>query len=336
MIDFSDIEIKKILSEMKIVAIGGGTGISTMLRGVKHYTENITAIITVADDGGGSGMLREDLNMLAPGDVRNCILALADTEPILDRLLRYRFPSGRLKGQSFGNLFLAAMCGVNGGSFEEAVRQCSDVLAVKGRVLPVTNQNVNLGAKMSDGSVVLGESTIPKFAYNNRCSINEIFLTPSKVYPVEECIRSIKEANLIVLGPGSLYTSIIPNLLVQGVAEAIRESDAKVVYVNNIMTQKGETEGYTAYDHVEALLKHTDSKFIDYCIVNDEEIGDFLKSKYRFERSSQVKIDADRFVKNGVKLKCEKMLDSSKGYARHNYEKLVVVLMELCYNLKCK
>lgn len=336
MIDLLDEKIKKELSKVKIVAIGGGTGISTMLRGIKHYTENITAIITVADDGGGSGMLREDLNMLAPGDVRNCILALSNTEPIFDKVWRYRFPSGRLKGQSFGNLFLAAMYGVNGGNFEDAVRQCSDVLAVKGRVLPVTNQNVNLGAKMNDGSTVLGESTIPNYAYNNHCQIEKVFLTPSKVAPVMDCIKSIEEADLIILGPGSLYTSIIPNLLVEGIADTIMQSRAKVVYVNNIMTQKGETEGYSAYDHAKAILDHTCENLIDYCIINDEEIDDFLKAKYRFERSVQVKIDADKFIKNGIELICEKMLDSSKGFARHNYENLAKVIMDLCYRIKYK
>ena len=333
MINLNDDIVKKELSNIKIAAIGGGTGISTMLRGIKHYTENITAIITVADDGGGSGMLREDLNMLAPGDVRNCLLALSNTEPILDKVWRYRFPSGRLKGQSFGNLFLAAMYGVNGGNFEDAVRQCSDVLAVKGRVLPVTNQNVNLGAKMSDGSTVLGESTIPTYAYNNRCSIEKIFLTPSKVSPVQDCIKSIEDADLIILGPGSLYTSIIPNLLVEGVTDAIKRSRAKVVYVANIMTQKGETEGYTAFDHAKAIIDHSYEDIIDYCIINDEEIDDFLKSKYRFERSVQVKNDADKFIKNGIELICENMLDSSKGYARHNYDKLAKAIMNLSYKI---
>ncbi len=334
MINLNDDIVKKELSNIKIAAIGGGTGISTMLRGIKHYTENITAIITVADDGGGSGMLREDLNMLAPGDVRNCLLALSNTEPILDKVWRYRFPSGRLKGQSFGNLFLAAMYGVNGGNFEDAVRQCSDVLAVKGRVLPVTNQNVNLGAKMSDGSTVLGESTISTYAYNNRCSIEKIFLTPSKVSPVQDCIKSIEDADLIILGPGSLYTSIIPNLLVEGVTDAIKRSNAKVVYVANIMTQKGETEGYTAFDHAKAIIDHSYEDIIDYCIINDEEIDDFLKSKYRFERSVQVKNDADKFIKKGIELICENMLDSSKGYARHDYDKLAKVIMNLCYKIK--
>lgn len=334
MIDFLNEKIKQRLSKIKIVAIGGGTGISTMLRGIKHYTENITAIITVADDGGGSGMLREDLNMLPPGDVRNCILALSNTEPILARLLHYRFPSGRLKGQNFGNLFLAAMCGVNGGSFEDAVRQCSDVLAVKGRVLPVTNQNVNLGAKMSDGSTVLGESTIPQYAHSKGCKIEKIFLTPAKIEPVKDCLKCIAEADIIILGPGSLYTSIIPNLLVSGVADAITESKAKVAYVNNIMTQRGETEGYSAFDHAEAILNHTNDKIIDYCIVNDEPIDDFLKSKYRLERSEQVKIDTPRFIKSNITLVSGAMLDSSKGYARHNYDKLAKYIMDLCYNIK--
>ena len=334
MINLNDETVKKELSNIKIAAIGGGTGISTMLRGIKHYTENITAIITVVDDGGGSGMLREDLNMLAPGDVRNCLLALSNTESTLEKVWRYRFPSGRLKGQSFGNLFLAAMYGVNGGNFEDAVRQCSDVLAVKGRVLPVTNQNVNLGAKMSDSSTVLGESTIRMYAYNNRCSIEKMFLTPSKVSPVNDCIKSIEDADLIILGPGSLYTSIIPNLLVEGVTDAIKRSSAKVVYVTNIMTQKGETEGYTAFDHAKAIMDHSYEGIIDYCIINDEGIDDFLKSKYRFERAVQVKNDADKFIKNGIELICENMLDSSQGFARHNYDKLAYAIMKLCYKIK--
>ena len=334
MINLNDEIIRNELSNIKIAAIGGGTGISTMLRGIKHYTENITAIITVADDGGGSGMLREDLNMVAPGDIRNCLLALSNTEPTLDKVWRYRFPSGRLKGQSFGNLLLAAMYGVNGGNFEEAVRQCSDVLAVKGRVLPVTNQNVNLGAKMSDGSTVLGESTIPTYAYHNHCKIERMFLTPSKITPVEDCIKSIKEADIIILGPGSLYTSIIPNLLVEGVSDAIKQSKAKVVYICNIMTQKGETEGYTAFDHAKAILDHSHDDLIDYCILNDEAIDDFLKAKYRFERSVQVKNDADKFIKNNIELICENMLDSSSGYARHDYTALADAIMKLAYKIK--
>lgn len=314
-----------------VVAIGGGTGISTMLRGIKKYFENLTAIITVADDGGGSGMIREDLNMLPPGDVRNCIMALANTEPIMERLLNYRFESGRLKGQSFGNLFLAAMCGISDGSFEKAVNKFSDVLAVKGRVLPVSEENINLGARLSDGSVVLGESSIPSTAIHNGAKIEELFLAPARVKPLCECIQSIYNADYIILGPGSLYTSVIPNLLVEGVAEAVKKSDAKVIYICNIMTQPGETDNFTAFDHIEAIYKHTKSEFIDYCFVNSEPLNDFLYAKYRLTHSFQVVNDDYKFYKNNIKLIKKNFLNVANDVVRHNYNVLADALVCLFY-----
>ena len=302
-----------------------------MLRGIKKYFENLTAIITVADDGGGSGMIREDLNMLPPGDVRNCIMALADTEPIMEKLLNYRFESGRLKGQSFGNLFLAAMCGISDGSFEKAVNKFSDVLAVKGRVLPVSEENINLGARLSDGSVVLGESSIPSTVIHKGAKIDELFLTPAHAKPLYECIQSIYNADYIILGPGSLYTSVIPNLLVDGIAEAVEKSNAKVVYVCNIMTQPGETDDFSAFDHVDAIYKHTKRKFIDYCIVNDEPLNDFLTAKYRLTHSFKVASDDYKFYKNNIKLIKKNLLDVANNVVRHNYSVLADTLACLFY-----
>ncbi|MCX7772714.1 MAG: YvcK family protein, partial [Clostridia bacterium] len=215
---------KVLASGPKIVAIGGGTGISTMLRGLKQYTSNITAIITVADDGGGSGMLRNDLGMLAPGDIRNCMLALAETEPVLEKLLKYRFTEGSLKGQNFGNLFLAAMCGIS-DSFEQAVKHMGEVLAVTGRVYPVTEENVFLIGELEDGTVIRGESKIGAHHTTHPGRIKRVMLDKPKVKPIADALTAISEADIIVLGPGSLYTSIIPNLLVDGVASVIAESN---------------------------------------------------------------------------------------------------------------
>ena len=226
----------------KITCIGGGTGLSTMLRGLKHYTSDITAIVTVTDDGGGSGMLREELNMPPPGDIRNCILALSNIEPTMEKLLSYQFTSGSLEGQSFGNLFLAAMNGIT-ESFDKAVARVGDVLAITGRVLPVTNEDIRLMAEFENGSVVYGESTIYQAKREHNCRIKRVQIVPSPVLALEESVQAILEADLVVLGPGSLYTSIIPNLLVGGIAGAIERTSARKLYIANIMTQPGETEG---------------------------------------------------------------------------------------------
>jgi uncharacterized cofD-like protein len=271
----------------KIVAIGGGTGLSTMLRGLKAYSSNITAIVTVADDGGGSGMLRQELGMLPPGDIRNCVLALADTEPILEQLLQYRFPEGSLKGQNFGNLFLAAMDGIS-SSFEEAVRKMSDVLAVTGRVLPVTLENVMLRAELEDGHVICGESKIGTHDSYHEGKIKTVYLDPPDAKPLGEVLDAISEADVIVLGPGSLYTSIIPNLLVKGICPAIKKSNALKVYVCNVMTQPSESEGYSVYDHISALEEHSFKGIVDCCIVNNAAIPRDLREKYKNDGAEQV------------------------------------------------
>ena len=235
-------------NETKVVVIGGGTGLSTMLRGLKQYTSHITAIVTVGDDGGGSGKLREDLGMLPPGDIRNCILALADTEPLMEDLLQYRFTEGSLKGQCFGNLFLAAMAGIS-ENFEDAVQKMSSVLAVKGKVLPVTLDDMKLVAELENGEIIEGESKIPSEVIVRKTRIKKLAIKPIDAKPLEEAIKAINNADVIIMGPGSLYTSIIPNLLVKGIPEAICKSPAKKVYISNVMTQPGETDGFKVSNH---------------------------------------------------------------------------------------
>jgi uncharacterized cofD-like protein len=216
--------------DLKIVAIGGGTGLSTMLRGLKTLSRNITAVVTVSDDGGGSGQLREDLGMLPPGDIRNCILALANTEPLMEQLMQYRFSEGRLKGQNFGNLFLAAMAGIS-SSFEEAVKRMSDVLAVTGKVLPVTLDNVTLCAELADGFIVCGESKISMHLPSHPGPIKRVFFKSGKAKPLPDVLEAIAEADVVVVGPGSLYTSIIPNFLVDGICDSLKKTSAVKIYL---------------------------------------------------------------------------------------------------------
>jgi uncharacterized cofD-like protein len=312
----------------KIVAIGGGTGLSTMLRGLKIYSSNLTAVVTVADDGGGSGMLRQELGMLPPGDIRNCVLALADTEPILEQLLQYRFQDGTLKGQSFGNLFLAAMDGIS-SSFEEAVRKMSDVLAVTGRVLPVTLDNVQLCAELEDGCVISGESKIGTHGNFHKGKIKRVFLEPSGAKPLDEVLDAIAEADILLLGPGSLYTSIIPNLLVRGVCPAIKKSKAMKVYVCNVMTQPNETEGYSVFDHIAALEEHSFKGIVDSCIVNNSSIPSELREKYRNDGAEPVRIDRDKIAAAGVKLIEGNYFTVRNGFVRHDHNKLAETVIDL-------
>ena len=262
---------KKVLNGPKVVVIGGGTGLSILLRGLKKYTPNITAIVTVADDGGGSGVLREDLGMLPPGDIRACLLALANTEPTMEKLLQYRFDNGVLKGQSFGNLFIAAMNGIY-GSFEMAIKETSNVLAITGRVYPMTLEKVKLFAELENGEIVEGESNIPIIAMEKSSNIKRMFIDPKISNPLKESIEAIQQADLIVLGPGSLYTSVIPNLLINDIVNKIYEAKAPKVYISNVMTQPGETDGYDLMDHVQAILDHSRQDLLDYVIANIEEI----------------------------------------------------------------
>ncbi len=310
-----------------VVVIGGGTGLSTLLKGLKECTENITAVVAVSDDGGGSGVLRAEMGMLPPGDLRNCILALANVEPLMGQVLNYRFTEGSLSGQSFGNLFLAALNGIC-GSFEEAVRRMCDVLAITGRVLPVTNANVDLEAEFENGSTVVGESKIFMVKKHEKCRIKRVRLT-EKAEPLPDVLNAIAEADMIVLGPGSLYTSVIPNLLVDGVAEAIADSGAVKVYVCNVMTQEGETEGYTAFEHVQTLIDHASNGICDICVVNSGEISQKLLEKYLEEGAEQTRIDRDRFESAGIGLVESEIIADGGKLARHDPEKLAEVLMKI-------
>jgi uncharacterized cofD-like protein len=250
---------------LNIVALGGGTGLATLLRGLKHYSSNLTAVVTVFDDGGSSGRLRRELGILPPGDIRHCLVALAEAEPLMTRLFEYRFRGGALDGHAFGNLFIASLTGVT-GDLELAVKETSKVLNIRGRVLPTTGHDVVLVAELEDGRVIEGESSITQA----RGRIRRVSLRPADAYPLPEVLEAIADADLILIGPGSLYTSVIPNLLVRGVADALRETHAPCVYVCNVMTQPGETDGYSAADHMRAIYSHTGADLFSYVIVNTQ------------------------------------------------------------------
>lgn len=312
--------------ELNIVAIGGGHGLSGMLRGLKAYSSNITAIVTVADDGGGSGVLREDLRMLPPGDIRNCILALANTEPTMEKLLNYRFTDGSLSGQSFGNLFLAAMNGIS-SSFDEAVRKMGDVLAITGRVLPVTTSDVHLEAEFDNGQRTLGESKIFYAKKLNGSRIRRVRLVPENPPALPESIEAIREADLIVIGPGSLYTSIIPNFLVRGISQAVAKSKAPKIYVMNIMTQDGETEGYTGFEHVEAILRHAPGT-INACIANNQPVEESLLERYRLDGVEPLVLERKKIEKLGIWVD-EYPLATGTDYIRHDSARLADAIMEV-------
>ena len=313
----------------RIAAIGGGTGLSTMLRGLKRHTNNLTAIVTVADDGGGSGVLRQELGMLPPGDVRNCLEALANVEPLMGELLHYRFTEGSLKGQSFGNLFLAALNGISGGSFDQAVSRMSQVLAITGRVIPVTTSNVQLEAEFENGTRVLGESKIFYCKKREDCRIRQVRLLPEHPPALEAALEAIREADMILLGPGSLYTSIIPNLLVEGVARAIAESSALKVYIANVMTQEGETEGYTNADHIRALFQHSLPELFHLCLVNSSAIPPEVLERYAREGAEPLHYDKAKCAVLGVELVSRPVSAVCDGYVRHDPELLAAALLEL-------
>ena len=310
----------------KVVVIGGGTGLSTMLRGLKLYTRNITAIVTVGDDGGGSGKLRADLGMLPPGDIRNCILALADTEPIMEDLLQYRFNEGSLKGQSFGNLFLAAMAGIS-ENFEDAVQKMSSVLAVTGKVLPVTLDDMKLIAELENGNIVEGESIIPDEVVNQKTKIKKLKINPEKARPLIDALFAIKDADAIVMGPGSLYTSIIPNLLVEDIVDAIEKSDAIKIYISNVMTQPGETDNFSVSDHIKTLMKYNGKNSIDYVIANNGTIPEEIKERYLKKGSKLVDLDYDNIKDLNVEVIETDLIKIAKGYVKHDSDHLAQILM---------
>lgn len=308
----------------RVVVVGGGTGLSTLLRGLKDYTSNITAVVTMADDGGSSGRLRNELGIPPPGDIRNTLVALADTEPLMERLFQHRFTFGEgLKGHSFGNLFIAAMSEVT-GDFEAAVKESSKVLAVRGKVLPSTLQEVVLKAEFVDGSEVVGESHIP----SRGKKIRRVMLDPPDAAALPEVVQAIREADAIVLGPGSLFTSILPNLLVREIAEAIKASNAAKVFICNVMTQPGETDGFDAADHVRALFDHAGGNLIEFVVVNEARVPAQIAQRYRREGAYPVKVDREALEALGLKLVVGDLIDHS-DLARHDPAKLAAAVMEI-------
>lgn len=308
----------------KFVVIGGGTGLSTLLYGLKEYTSNITAIVTVADEGGSSGRLREQFGLLAPGDIRNCLVALADTEPLMRSLFQFRFGGkAELDGHSFGNLFITAMTKIT-GDFEKAVKESSKVLAIRGQVVPSTLEEVRLIAEYEDGTKILGESKIS----NRKKPIKRIYLDQKDCQATPEALSALKEADVVVIGPGSLYTSVIPNLLIEGITKAILESKAIKIYICNIMTQSGETDNYKASDHIEALVAHAKSKLFDYCILNFAPIPPQFVEKYKQEDAYPVVADLEKIEEMGFSVIKDNLV-SAKDCVRHDAQKLARIIVDL-------
>ena len=308
----------------RVVAVGGGSGLAALLSGLKSHSSNLTAVVTMADDGGSSGLLRRDMGMPPPGDLRNCLVALADDESMMSQLFKYRFPvEGGLQGHSFGNLFMAALAEVT-GDFEHAVREATHVLKVRGRVLPSTLDDVVLHAQLEDGGQVTGESTITAAARLPR----RVWLTPEAPRGVPQAIAAIARADLVVLGPGSLYTSVIPNALVPDVREALADTRAWVIYVCNVMTEPGETDGYTAGDHLDALQRHGLTGVIDAILVNDAPVSDELLASYGRLGARPVVVDTERLKALGVKV-VRAPVAAESGVVRHDSERLSQALLRL-------
>ena len=313
------------MKKKKIVVIGGGTGLSVLLRGLKTFPVDITAIVTVADDGGSSGRLRNELNIPPPGDVRNVLTALSEVEPLVEQLFQHRFENGNgLSGHSLGNLLLAGMTSIT-GDFARGIAEISRVLNVRGKVLPAANRSIILHAQMCDGTIVSGESKIPQIGKR----IKRVFLTPEKITPLRESLRAIEEADLIVIGPGSLYTSVLPNLLVPGISREIIKAKAKRIYICNVMTQKGETENYTASEHVKTLFEHCGEGMLDSIIVNEEIIPDYIIKRYQEEGAAPVVYDEDKLKKFNLNIIHDNFLLYQDNMIRHNAMKVSELLLKL-------
>jgi uncharacterized cofD-like protein len=334
--------------QLRVVAIGGGTGLSTLLRGLKRYVavpgaltpaicgdipcriRELSAVVTVTDDGGSSGRLREDLKMLPPGDLRNCLVALSEDEHLLSRLFQYRFDHGELEGHSFGNLFLAALTGIS-GDFAAAVQTASQVLATRGRIYPSTTANATLAARMDDGTLVRGETNIGA----SKRTILELMIDPADAGPLPETLEAIAQADLITLGPGSLYTSLITNLLVRGIPEAIAASRATRVYIGNLMTQANESLGLTASQHIEKILDHArafglpkDAKIFDYALINTAPILPATLDQYARFGQQPIEADLDRIRALGVEPITGNFVHEGE-VLRHSYDHLAETVLQL-------
>ena len=333
---------------LRVVAIGGGTGLSTVLRGLKRYVSHaaslersstvpagaagitdLTAVVTVTDDGGSSGRLRKEFNILPPGDIRNCLVALSEDEALLSRIFQYRFDTGGgLEGHNFGNLFVTALTAVT-GDFAEAVRESSKILATRGNIFPSTIANVQLEALMNDGSTVFGETNITA----SKLRIVRLRMVPENAQPLPETLEAISKADIITIGPGSLFTSLIPNLLVHGIPEAIAASRAIKVYVCNLMTQANESLGLTASDHIRKLYEHAGAPIFDYALVNTAPISESLQAKYALEGASRIVVDHDAIDALGVR--CVTGNFTAEGdVVRHATERVAEELLKLATRAK--
>ena len=309
----------------KVVVIGGGTGLSVLLRGLKTFPVDITAIVTVADDGGSSGRLRAELHIPPPGDVRNVLVALAEVEPLIEELFQHRFQNGNgLSGHSLGNLLLAGMTSIT-GDFAKGISEVSKVLNVRGDIIPAANESVVLHAKMCDGSIVSGESKIPKV--NKR--IKQVYLTPEHIKPLPNSLKAIRRADTIIIGPGSLYTSVLPNLLVPGIADEIKKSRAKKVYICNVMTQVGETEDYSASEHVKAIIDHCGAGIIDHVLINDTPIPQNIVKLYAEENAKPVKMDIELLQDLGVHVIYDSFVTYNDNVIRHDATRVSEVILSV-------
>jgi uncharacterized cofD-like protein len=309
----------------RIVTIGGGTGLAVLLTGLKEYSSNITAIVTVADSGGSSGRLRQEFDILPPGDIRNCLVALADAPALMRDLFQFRFEtSSDLSGHSFGNLFITVMTRLT-GDFEKAIKETSKVLALRGRVIPSTLNSVMLVAMHKDGSTTVGEDKIPK----TQRPISRVSLEPAQPQATPDAVKAIEDAQIIILGPGSLYTSIIPNLLIKEITQSLVTSGAIKIYVCNVMTQPGETDGYSASDHIKALISHSQARIIDYCILNTGDIAQDILKRYAQQNSYIVINDRRRIENMGYRVLEDDFGIVEEGVVRHNPMKLAKIILGL-------
>lgn len=312
-----------------VVVIGGGTGLSVLLRGIKLITNNCTAVVTTADDGGSSGRLRREMGIIPPGDMRNCLVALADTEPLMEKVMQYRFHESSLSGHNLGNLFIAAMSDVEDGNMEEGIAATCEILKVRGHVWPNTTENIQLKALMDDGSTVVGESAITASPHK----IVKLMTEPENPKASKRAVDAIMNADAIILGPGSLYTSVLASLIVPGIREAVVRSKAVKIYVCNVMTQPGETDGYGAYEHVQALIRHMGAQCLDYVIVNEQKASPESLAKYKAQGSEPVTPDVEKIEKLGIDAVPAKLLNDS-DLVRHNPQKLAKAIIALIYRLR--
>jgi uncharacterized cofD-like protein len=319
---------KKLGKGPRIVVIGGGTGLYALLRGLKQYTSNITAVVTVFDSGGSSGQLRDELGVLPPGDIRNCLVALSTKEPLMTRLFQYRFKNGSLRGHSFGNLFITAMSEVS-GDFSRAVEKSSEILAIRGKVLPSSMEDVTLCAKLKNKELIKGEKNISQ----SKDKIESVFIQPSHVLPLTDTIQAIKEAGVIILGPGSLYTSVICNLLVENISESICQSTALKIYICNVMTQPGETDRYSTSMHLKEIIKYLPQNCIDYVLVNSKTLSKEVAKKYQEKGAHAVRDDLQLKFNQQTRVIRQELL-SEHNFARHDSGKIARLVMDIIHKEK--